>query len=450
MGNFLRWSLALTALLAAFAYGFAVAHWELFPYGVLRALARGGEPGAAAPADPTPDRTGWWEARRQPLGHELEAQRDELGDLGYGQSYQAAAGGATGVTVHDRGRVQPGYNLIVSAHLPTALLTDMDGAVLREWRFDHADIPWSPGDYRAPGARGEEYFRRARLLEDGSLLAVYDRTALVKLDRDSRLVWGLHGDFHHDLDVTPDGTIWVLTREDRTIPRFSETRPTVEDFVTRVGPDGEILGRTSLLEAFERSRYAPFLQKAEAGGDIFHTNTLTILDGSLAHLSPHFAAGRALVSIWGLDVVALVDLERVEVTWALSGMWHRQHEPQLLPSGNLLVFDNVWDVERSRVVEVAPFGQDLVWSYERPAPLEFYSALCGSAQRLENGNTLITESLAGCAFEVTPEGETVWRWDSPFLVGPKGEGVAVLMDVVRLAPDLPVERWDDPAGPGGG
>lgn len=446
----LRWSAGALALGAAFAYGFAVARWKVFPYGQLAAAARGLR-GEAEGERPKKERKGWWELRRQPQATEVEGLLEELGDLGYAQTYQAATGAETGVTVHDAARAQPGYNLIVSAHAPSALLTDMHGEILREWSFEHARIPRAPGDYRAPGALGEEYFRRARLLEDGSLLVVYDRTALIKLDRRSELAWGLHGDFHHDLDVTPDGTIWVLTREDKLLPRFNAEKPTVEDFVTRVSPDGRILGRTSLLGAFENSPYDSLLEKAEPGGDIFHTNTLTILGPGLEHLSPRFAPGRALISVWGLDTVALVDLEQGKVDWALSGLWHRQHEPVLLADGHLLVFDNMWNAGRSkvlesepfsRVIEIEPFTQEVVWSYAGDERNDFYSALCGSCQRLENGNTLITESLSGRAFEVTPAGETVWRWESPYRVGPEGEGVAVLMEVIRLDADLPVAQWN--------
>jgi hypothetical protein len=40
-------------------------------------------------------------------------------------------------------------------------------------------------------------------------------------------------------------------------------------------------------------------------------------------------------------------------------------------------------------------------------------------QRLPNGNTLITESMAGHAIEVNERGETVWRYSNPE-VTPKG------------------------------
>jgi hypothetical protein len=42
----------------------------------------------------------------------------------------------------------------------------------------------------------------------------------------------------------------------------------------------------------------------------------------------------------------------------------------------------------------------------------------GSAQRLPNGNTLITEASFGRFFEVTKEGEIVWDYVNPFFGTP--------------------------------
>ena len=44
----------------------------------------------------------------------------------------------------------------------------------------------------------------------------------------------------------------------------------------------------------------------------------------------------------------------------------------------------------------------------------FYSPFISSAQRLPNGNTLITEGSDGRIFEVTPEHELVWEYISPY------------------------------------
>jgi hypothetical protein len=435
--------IAVSLLLVGFGYGFLSANRKVFPYRQLQALFASDE---EAPPDrgesQAPMETGWWERVRKPGSRTEKEALTDLDKLGYGQSYELGSD-RFGVTVYDAERAQDGLNLVVSAHEPAVLLTDMTGQTLHEWEYAFEDVP-VPEDFEPSGTFGMRYFRRARLLPDGRLLAIYDRTALIELDRDSRLRWSLLGGYHHDLDVTADGTIWVLEHDVHVVPRIHESVPVFEDFVTRISPDGEVVGRVSLLEAFERSPYASFLAKARPAerADIFHTNTLEVFEGELAHLSPFFGAGMALVCIWGLDVVAIVDLEAGEVVWALSGLWHRPHEPVVLESGNLLVFDNMGHEGMSKVIELEPFTQRIVWSYEGNEENDFYTALCGSNQRLANGNTLITESLSGRAFEVTPGGEVVWRYLSPFRVGPEGEGVAVLMEVVRLERDGSLDWLD--------
>ena len=45
---------------------------------------------------------------------------------------------------------------------------------------------------------------------------------------------------------------------------------------------------------------------------------------------------------------------------------------------------------------------------------KFYSSYISSAQRLPNGNTLITEGSDGRLIEVTPEHEIVWEYINPY------------------------------------
>ncbi len=50
--------------------------------------------------------------------------------------------------------------------------------------------------------------------------------------------------------------------------------------------------------------------------------------------------------------------------------------------------------------------------YQAEVPENFSAAFLSGAQRLRDGNTLITDGPVGQVFEVTPEGETVWEYDS--------------------------------------
>jgi hypothetical protein len=75
----------------------------------------------------------------------------------------------------------------------------------------------------------------------------------------------------------------------------------------------------------------------------------------------------------------------------------------------------------SRVLQFDPHTLAITWQY---TPLEagsrlftdaskFYSSYISSAQRLPNGNTLITEGSDGRLIEVTPEHEIVWEYINP-------------------------------------
>jgi hypothetical protein len=108
--------------------------------------------------------------------------------------------------------------------------------------------------------------------------------------------------------------------------------------------------------------------------------------------------------------------------------------PQGYPgAGHLLVFNNGAGrkpEEYSAVEELVPptdstgnyilsdagtFGpDDPLWRYTAPRKIDFYSWFISGAQRMPNGNTLINSGAVGVIFEVTPTGETVWKFANPF------------------------------------
>ena len=100
----------------------------------------------------------------------------------------------------------------------------------------------------------------------------------------------------------------------------------------------------------------------------------------------------------------------------------------------MLVFDNRLDF--SRVVELDPLTREFLWEYRGDAQNGFFTQTCGSSQRLPNGNTLITESEKGRAFEVTPKNEIVWEFLSPHRAGENQELVATLFEMIRTKKSL--------------
>jgi hypothetical protein len=369
----------------------------------------------------------------------------QLGALGYLSGYEPFPE-RTGVLLHDRARASPGVNLYLSGHADAAILMSLDGEVLHEWRTDFRRL-W-PGR-RIPAGGPVPHWRSVQLQDNGDLLAIYEGLGLVKLDRHSRLLWKRAGTHHHDLDVADDGRIHVLTFRRMRHPRFPfpeapDGRIDV-DFVSVLDAGGRVLREVSILDAFLDSDYAGLLEAAPRVRDVFHTNGLEVLDGRLAEKLPAFRAGNVLISVRSLDALAVLDLERERVVWALTGSWRQQHDPTLLDDGHLLLFDNLGGRGGfSRVLELDPVSREVVWSYEGDAANGFRSELRGASQRLPNGNTLVTDSQHGRAFELTPEKELAWEFVNPARAREHPDRIAVLYALYRLPPGA-TERWRQPS-----
>jgi len=141
-----------------------------------------------------------------------------------------------------------------------------------------------------------------------------------------------------------------------------------------------------------------------------------------------FPNGDIVASFRHLNALLIIDRHSGAVKWRW-GHWElgHQHNPTVLENGNILVFDNGYHrlpsyqyrdtvsfEQGSRVLEVNPKTGEIEWQYKDSDLQNFYSAICGSAERLPNGNTLICESAKGRIFEVTPEKQMVWEFISPF------------------------------------
>ena len=355
----------------------------------------------------------------------------------------------TGVTTYDRERAHPGLNLYTSGHATKAFLMTMDGAIVHEWSYDFWKV-WPDYTWRNDRKVGmavkqnTDYWRRAYMYPNGDLLAIHEGIGMIKLDRRSQLQWAYRGRCHQDLFVADDETIYVLTRKARVVERIHKTQPILEDSITLLEPDGAVRRSISILECFENSRYAPALNRMKPWGDIFHTNALEVLDGRRADRSPAFAAGNVLISLRELNLIAIVDLDAEAIVQVLSGMWVKQHDPTIVENGRMLLFDNQGNHGRSKVMEFDPFTQQVTWVFGLDPSEDLFSETGGTAQRLPNGNTLITETDNGSAIEVTPANEIVWEFINPERTGRDGELIATLSNVVRIL-DTEQLGWLSPA-----
>lgn len=356
---------------------------------------------------------------------------------------------ARGVTIYDPQRARQGFTLYTSGHAAGAFLVDMDGRLVHEWRRPYSSVWDETSAVDDPQPDSHVYFRKAKLLPNGDLLAIYIGVGdspygygMVKLDRKSNVIWKYLEHTHHDFDVAADGRIYALTHDfgSGTIPKFDHLNPPrIDDSLVILSPDGEELKKVSLLDAVVRSDYARLLYTVAfySTRDPLHTNSVDVVDRTAAARLPFASEGQVLLSFRELNAIAVLDVDAERIVWATRGVWLGQHDPDVLANGNILLFDNTGYFGaggKSRVIEFDPETMEIVWDYtgNRDQPLD--STIRSAQERLTNGNTLITESDGGRIFEVTPEGDIAWEYINPVRGGDGDQYVPVVSWAQHIDP----------------
>jgi hypothetical protein len=382
-------------------------------------------------------------------GEALIAQRSESLDRFKTDQWNQARTAARGVTVCERDRAFSGYTLYTSGDGPYARLIAMDGSVVHEWSKPFSEI-WNDGAaVKRPQPDELIYLRKASLLPNGDLLAIYEAAGdtpwgygMVKLDRDSRVIWSYLDYTHHDFDVMPDGRILALTHAftSEELEGFSELeRPRLDDFLVILSPEGREEKRISLTHALQASRFDGLLHAIPffALADPLHSNAVELIEPVNATNFPFGRPGQVLLSFREPGAIAVLDLDREEIVWATRGPWLGQHDPSLLPDGRILLFDNLGRFESgstSQVIEFDPATLATTWRYAGTAERPLDSLIRANAERLPDGNTLITESNGGRLLEVTRDGTIVWEYVNP-VRGGEGDGfIPVLSEGQRIDP----------------
>ncbi len=364
---------------------------------------------ACSPAEPDA-------AARADADDASQARLDELRALPYSAFSTQAQAGRTGVVLLDEEASQPGLSLYTTFGSSRADLIDEHGVVVRSWTHSPS-ASWGSAELMANGDLVVTGIADVR--EAGGRY-------LLRLDWDGDVVWKRLVKVHHDVEEQPDGGLLALTYAKRSHAWVSETVPTRVDFLQWFDAAGNAGARISLLDVLvkEGADYA-FLsvgtkRKLPREGtwvDLTHANTArTLRDPALAARHPLYRPGNVIVTLRHQDVVVIVDPTREEAVWHWGqGVLSGPHHAQVLASGNLLIFDNGLGPHRqwSRVIELDPLTKEIVWEYSAPNRRDFFTLGRGSCQRLANGNTLIAESNAGRAFEVTAGGRIVWEFINP-------------------------------------
>ncbi|HEX6260017.1 MAG TPA: arylsulfotransferase family protein [Woeseiaceae bacterium] len=357
-----------------------------------------------------------------------------------------------GVSINDTSRASHGVTLYTSGHEPAAFLISMEGEVLHKWQRPFSEVWNDSAAVKRPQPDTHVYMRKALLDRNGDLLVIYEGVGdtpygygLVKLDKDSNVIWSYLQPTHHDFDIAEDGRIFVLTHEiiDEPLPGLEHlASPRLDDFLVVLSPSGEELHKYPLLDIVEGSDYRQLLWEISsfALADPLHTNSVHMITEEEAENFEFGRAGQLLVSFREPSAIGVVDLDEGKLVWAAKGYWTGQHDPHIMENGNILLFDNRGNFRkpegRSRVIELNPRTMELVWQYAGTMESPLDSDIRSYSQRLRNGNTLITESNGGRILEVTADQEIVWEYTNPVRGGPDNQKIPIICKAQRLDPHI--------------
>ena len=288
--------------------------------------------------------------------------------------------------------------------------------------------------------------------------------------------------------LVENGNTMILSHKNLTNPKISD-KPLIDDVILEINWDGDILWEWRCSDHFDEFDFSetaknilcrnPNWRPAGGGmGDWMHINSMSLVGPNKWYDAgdKRFNPNNIIWCARETNITAIIDKDSGKIVWKIGPDYDRrpelielgwiigQHHAHMIPKGllgegNILIFDNGgWAGygapnpssptgfssalrDYSRVLEIDPTTLKIVWRY---TPIEagfimpvdanrFYSPFISSAQRLPNGNTLITEGSGGRIIEVTIDHEIVWEYISPY------RGTLMKINMVYRAYRLPYD-----------
>jgi hypothetical protein len=323
----------------------------------------------------------------------------------------------TGLRGLDPARASPGFTLFSPMDGDGIVyLIDLAGNVVHTWK-----MPYPPGLYGYLTEKGTLFYN-GKIPNDSFLgQSAWKGGVALEADWNGRVLWEVrHPNHHHDGRLLKNGNVLLVCATelpDEIAKRVQGGRPGTEDkgkiwadYLVEMTKDGRTLWEWRTWEHLDPAKdRITEIQKDRS--EWTHANGIVELpDGNL------------LASFRDISTIVKIKRRTGEIVWKVGApLLYGQHAPTPLPNGNILIFDNGCHrtddiLPFSRVLEVNPSTNGIIWKYQEAIPSNFFSPLISNAERLPNGNTLINEGWFGRFFEVTQDGEVVWEYVNPYFV----------------------------------
>jgi len=317
-------------------------------------------------------------------------------------------------------------------------LIQRNGEIVARWIVRFSEIFPDPGHLKSPPATDWNIdIHGAVALPDGAVVFNFENGGLVKLDRCGDVIWTLARTSHHSIDLAEDGGFWVPGRNyyntDQTSPFPPFIPPFSEDTIMKISHDGTIVTEISVPKLFYDNDLDFLLTstgesigpKQKWDEELLHLNKITELKSNIADDFPSLNAGDLLLSLRQYNMIFAVDPNEKIIKWWKIGPWKRQHDPEFIPGGKIIVFNNniyrsafgngpdLSSLDIARVSNIIEFDtvtgkHKIIYGEKRNQ--ELLSVIRGKHEYMSHGGLLITEFEGGRVLETDTSGQIVWEY----------------------------------------
>lgn len=373
----------------------------------------------------------------------------------------------TGTTIYHQDEAYNGYTVLSLLGTAGVVVVDMNGRVVKQW--DDFNLGGGgparilPGGVViAPQGAVPGHLENDALVArdfDGNEIWRFAHNEELEVEGETRWSARQHHDWqlssfpagYYSPDYTPrreGGRLLMLTHSSHTDTDIADVSLD-DDRLIELNNSGDIAWEWRAGDhidefGFDAEERAAIRRGGQRDNfDWFHINSATYVGPNKLHDAgdQRFHPDNVIISSRQTSIVAIIARDG-SIAWQLGpdysddpgqmelgqivGQHHAHFIPKGLPgAGNMMIFDNGgsggygapnalssngqtnYRRHDSRVIEINPLTLEVIWEYRAA---NFYSFNISGAQRLPNGNTLITEGAPGRVFEVNSDNEIVWEY----------------------------------------
>jgi hypothetical protein len=232
-----------------------------------------------------------------------------------------------------------------------------------------------------------------QFFDDGTYISADSNMKL--LNSRNEIKWQINGPFHHQVNLSPDGKrILALA----TLYESNKTQLRYDRFLV-LDLNGKVLQEQNSLELLKLIK----IKHQYSDQEITHFNSFYEIPEITIKDAPDFIkAGNYILNSYKLGLFVLSsDMSKVLFHKMLDqSEEHQIHDAQILPSGNLIYFNNMSKNEMSNnnfssIQEISLNNLKVEFEYTSEPKQMFFSRHCGGIQVLDEDKLLFSHMLTG-------------------------------------------------------